>query len=69
MSLKDDQTSRVLSQKLLIIAGLPLVFSKVIPYFQISFRFLKVHIFESIFSLKLSFRLKTMLNSIKALKR
>ena len=33
--------------------------------FLISYRFLKVHFFGSIFSLKLSLRLKTMLNSIK----
>ena len=36
--------------------------------FQISSRFVKVHIFGSIFSLKLSLCLKTMLNSIKTLK-
>ena len=37
--------------------------------FKISSRFFKVHIFGSIFSLKLSLRYKTMLNSIKTLKR
>ena len=39
--------------------------SKNVIYF---FRYLKVHNFGSIFSLKLSLRLKTMLNSIKTLK-
>ena len=37
--------------------------------FQISSRFLRVHIFGSIFNLKLILRLETVLNSIKTLKR
>ena len=36
---------------------------------EISSRFLKVHIFWSIFSLKSSLRLKTVLSSMKTLKR
>ena len=36
--------------------------------FKISPRFLKVHIFGSIFSLQLSLRLKTVVDSIKTLK-
>ena len=38
-------------------------------FFKIFSRFLKVHILWSILSLKLSLRLKTMLNIIKTLKR
>ena len=48
-------------------AGLPLVFSKYFPGYQISSRIFKGMLFGSIFSLKLS--LKTMLNSVKTLKR
>ena len=39
------------------------------PGIQISSRFLRVHIFRFIFSLKLSLRFEIMLNSIKTLKR
>ena len=44
-------------------------FLKFFQVFQISSRFLKVHIFGSIFRLKVSLNLKTVLNSIKPLKR
>ena len=50
-------------------SGLPLVFSKKFSGIQISFRFLKVHIFGTIFNLKLSLMYKTVLNSIKTLKK
>ena len=49
--------------------GLPLVFSKFFKVFQISSTVLKVKTFGSIFSLKLSLRYETVLNSIKTLKR
>ena len=44
-------------------------FPKFFQVFLISSRFLKVHIFVSIFSLKLSLKLETVLTSIKTLKR
>ena len=49
--------------------GLPLFFQKFVQVFQISSRFLKLHISGFIFNLKLSLRLKPMLNSVKTLKR
>ena len=49
--------------------GLPSFFQVFFQVFQISSRFLKVHIFWSIFSLKLSLMLKTELYSIKTSKR
>ena len=54
---------------MIILEGCHSFFQKIFQVFQISFRFLKVQIFGSIFSLKLILKLKTMLNSIKTLKR
>ena len=51
------------------ILGLPLVFAKFFPSFSNFFKDFKVHIFGSIFSLKFSLRLKTVLARIKTLKR
>ena len=49
--------------------GCHLVFYNFFQGFLNFFKVLKVHIFRSIFSLKLGLRLKTMLNIIKTLKR
>ena len=46
-------------------SGLPNIFGKFFPGFQNFLKFLKVHIFRSIFSSKLSLRYETVLNSIK----
>ena len=54
---------------LFILTGLPLIFSKIFRFSKFILSFLKVLIFGSIFSLKLSLRLETVLNSIKTLKR
>ena len=52
-----------------ILQGCQVFFEKFLPGFLIFSRFLKVHTLGSIFSLKLNLRLKTVLNSIKILKR
>ena len=51
------------------LSGSPLVFSQFFQGFPNFFQVFKSTYFRSIFSLKLSLRLKTMLNSIKTLKR
>ena len=51
------------------IQGCHSVFQKFFQEFQISSRFSNVHIFDSFFTTKLRLRLKTVLNSIKTLKR
>ena len=55
--------------KKVISTGFPSVFGKFSSGSQISFRFLKVHIFGSNFSLKLTLRLNSVLNSLKTLKK
>ena len=49
--------------------GLPMVISNFFQVFKKSSRFLKLHISGFIFSLKLSFILETVLNSLKTFKR
>ena len=51
------------------LSGSPLVFSQFFQGFPNFFQVFKSTYFRSIFSLKLSLRLKTMLNSLKILKR